>query len=155
MISEPMIRLVQTAHLSCTDTNTVSKWTETRFHMTDVTLEFHQVRPKWEPMEHSAQTVQLSCVKISTISKRTKTSFHKTLVTQEYHRVCPKWFLSPWYVWRKVCTNLAPTLTLSLNRLKRDYTWPTSPRSSIECFKNDFRAYGMSGANRAPILHWH
>jgi hypothetical protein len=28
MISEPMIYLAQTVHLSCTDTNTVSKWTE-------------------------------------------------------------------------------------------------------------------------------
>jgi hypothetical protein len=32
-ISEPMLRLAQTVHLYCTDTNTVSKWTETRFHM--------------------------------------------------------------------------------------------------------------------------
>jgi hypothetical protein len=29
-----------------TDTNTVSKWTKTRFHTTHVTYEFHQVRPK-------------------------------------------------------------------------------------------------------------
>jgi hypothetical protein len=34
-------------HLSCTDTNTISKWTKTRFHMTHVTLEFHWVHPKW------------------------------------------------------------------------------------------------------------
>jgi hypothetical protein len=37
----------------------------------------------------------------------------------------PKWFLSLWYVWRKPCTNLAPTLTLSPNGLKQDSTWPT------------------------------
>jgi hypothetical protein len=30
-------------HLSCTDTNTVSKWTEMRFHMTHITKEFHHV----------------------------------------------------------------------------------------------------------------
>ena len=36
-ISEPMVRLVQTVHLSCTDTNTGSKQTETRFHVTHVT----------------------------------------------------------------------------------------------------------------------
>jgi hypothetical protein len=47
MISEPMVRLAQTMQLSCTDTNTVSKWTETRFHMTHVTKEFNRVRPKW------------------------------------------------------------------------------------------------------------
>jgi hypothetical protein len=45
-ISEPMLRLVQTMLLSCSDTNTVSKRTETRFHMSHVTLEFHRVCPK-------------------------------------------------------------------------------------------------------------
>jgi len=36
-ISEPMVRLAQTVHLSCTDTNTVSKEKEVRFRMTHVT----------------------------------------------------------------------------------------------------------------------
>jgi hypothetical protein len=47
MISKPMVCLAQTMHLSSNDTNTISKWTKTRFHMTHVTLEFHRVRPKW------------------------------------------------------------------------------------------------------------
>jgi hypothetical protein len=46
MIFEPMVCLAQTMHLSCTDTNNVSKWTKTRFHMTHITYEFHRVRPK-------------------------------------------------------------------------------------------------------------
>jgi hypothetical protein len=46
-ISKPAVCLAQTVHLSCTDTNTISKLTKTRFHMTHVTLEFHRVRPKW------------------------------------------------------------------------------------------------------------
>jgi hypothetical protein len=46
MISEPMVHLAYTMHLSCTDTKTVSKWTEIRFAMTDVTLEYNRVRPK-------------------------------------------------------------------------------------------------------------
>jgi hypothetical protein len=37
MVYEPMVRLVQTVHLSRTDTNTVSKRTGTRFRMTQVT----------------------------------------------------------------------------------------------------------------------
>jgi hypothetical protein len=45
-ISMPMVCLVQTVHLSCTDTNTVSKWTKTRFHTTHVSYEFHRVRTK-------------------------------------------------------------------------------------------------------------
>ena len=37
MIFEPMVHFAQTVNLSCTDTNTISKQTETRFHMTHVT----------------------------------------------------------------------------------------------------------------------
>jgi hypothetical protein len=37
MIYEPMVRLAQTLHLCCTDTNTISKRIEMRFHMTHVT----------------------------------------------------------------------------------------------------------------------
>jgi hypothetical protein len=37
MIFEAMVCLAQTVHLSYTDTNTVSKRTEMRFHMTHVT----------------------------------------------------------------------------------------------------------------------
>ena len=37
MISEPIVRLAQTMHLSCSDTNTVSKEKEVRFCMTHVT----------------------------------------------------------------------------------------------------------------------
>jgi hypothetical protein len=45
-VSEAMLHLVQTVDLSCNETNTISKWTETRFYLTHVTEEFHQVRPK-------------------------------------------------------------------------------------------------------------
>jgi hypothetical protein len=37
MISDPIVYLAQTVHLSCSDTNTVSKRTEIRFHMIHVT----------------------------------------------------------------------------------------------------------------------
>jgi hypothetical protein len=104
-------------------------------------------------MVRSAQTEHLYCIKISTISKRTEMSFHLSLVTREYHRVCPKLILSQWYIWCKPCTYLAPTLTLSPNAPKWYSKWPTSPRSSIRCTQNDFRAYGTFGANCAPILH--
>jgi hypothetical protein len=46
-ISESMVCLVQTVHLSCTDTNTISKWTKTRFRIPHVTNEFHWLCPKW------------------------------------------------------------------------------------------------------------
>jgi hypothetical protein len=37
MISDPMVHMTQTMHLSCTDANSVSKWTITGFHMTHIT----------------------------------------------------------------------------------------------------------------------
>jgi hypothetical protein len=37
MISEPVVRLAETVHLSYTETNTISKWTKMRFYMTHVT----------------------------------------------------------------------------------------------------------------------
>jgi hypothetical protein len=92
MISEPMVCLVKIVHLSYTDTNIVSKPTKMRFHMTHVTLEFHQVRPTQfsEVVVGLAQTVHLSSVKISTIYKWTESSFHLSLDTLEYLQVHPK-----------------------------------------------------------------
>jgi hypothetical protein len=37
MVSEPMVRLAQTVHLSCVEINTISKWTEASFYLTHVT----------------------------------------------------------------------------------------------------------------------
>jgi hypothetical protein len=45
-ISMPMVRLVQTVHLFCTNTNAVSRRTKMRFHTTHVTYEFHRGCPK-------------------------------------------------------------------------------------------------------------
>jgi hypothetical protein len=80
-------------------------------------------------------------------------SFQTTHVTSEFHRVCQKWFPSLWYIQSKPCSNLASWLALCPNGLKRASTWASSPRSTIGPFQNDFWAYGMFGANRAPILH--
>ena len=44
MISEPMVRLVQTMHLSCIDTNTISKRTELSLEPRH--LGYDRVRPK-------------------------------------------------------------------------------------------------------------
>jgi hypothetical protein len=154
MISKPMVRLVQTMHLSCTNTNTVSKTDRNKIphgpRYQGVPLGVSKMTS--EPKVRSAQTVHLSCVKISIISKRTKSCFHLSLVTYEYHWVHRKWFLSQWYVWCKPCTYLAPTLTLSQNRMKRDSTWPKSPGSYIGYIQDDFWACGMFSAKRAPIL---
>jgi hypothetical protein len=154
MIFGPMVRLTQTVHLSCTDTNTVSKWTETRFHRTHITEELYRVRPHrfFEPMVLSPETMHISCVKISTISKQNETSFQLGLVISEYLWMRPKWFLSLWYIWHKSCTYLAPTLTPFPNGPKWHSTRPMSPWSFIGCVKNDFWAYGTFRTNCGPIL---
>jgi hypothetical protein len=45
-ISEAMVHLPQTVHLSCTETNTVSKRTKMSFHLSIVTQEYRPVHPK-------------------------------------------------------------------------------------------------------------
>jgi hypothetical protein len=102
-------------------------------------------------MVHLGQTVHLSCIKMTTILKQTELS----LITLECHRVHPKWFLRLCYVQRKLCTYLASRLALSPNGLNWASTWASSFRSSNRCVKNDFWAYGMFGANPAPIWHRH
>jgi hypothetical protein len=37
MISDPMVRLVQAVHLSCSNTNIIMEQTEMRFHMSHIT----------------------------------------------------------------------------------------------------------------------
>ena len=89
-------------------------------------------------MVHYLQIVHLSYIKTDTISKQSKLSFPLSPFTQEYHRVHPKWFLSLWCIRRKLCTYLAPKLTLSPNRPKRDSIWHMSSRSSIGVRPNGF-----------------
>ena len=77
MISVPEVYSAQTVHLSCTKTNIISKQTETSFHLTYITLEYHSGVPKAISMQvvHSVQTVHLSCDEVNTISKPIETSF--------------------------------------------------------------------------------
>jgi hypothetical protein len=95
------------------------------------TLTLSPNRPKRDSTWPTSPRSSIRC--IQTISEpmvrstQTELSFRLCLVTKNYHRVRPKWFLSLWYVWRKSCTYLAPTLTLSPNGWKQDSTWPTSP----------------------------
>jgi hypothetical protein len=153
-IFEPMVRSVQTAHLSCTDSNSVSKRTEMRFHMTHVTYEFHSVHPK--------QFLSLWCIRcklrtylalwlaLSLSPNGPKRA--STLASSSRSTVgCIQRISEPLVVWRKPCNYLAPILTLSANGLKLDSTWPMSPRSSIGCVQNDFWIYCMVGAIHAPI----
>jgi hypothetical protein len=46
MISMPMVCSVQTVHLSCIDTNSISNQSKMGFHTTHVTYEFDRMHPK-------------------------------------------------------------------------------------------------------------
>ena len=107
MISQPVVCLVPTKHLSCTDTNSLqTDQNEIPHDPRHLGVPFGASKMIYEPMVCSAQTMHLSCVKISNISKQIEMSFHLSLITLEYHRVRPKRFLILWHVWRKPCTYL-------------------------------------------------
>ena len=70
MISEPMVQLVQTVHLSCTNASPISEWGE-------LSLEPHHLGAPpgaseaiSEPMVRLAQNLYLSCTDTYTVSKR-------------------------------------------------------------------------------------
>jgi hypothetical protein len=124
-ISLPVVHPTQTMHRSCVEINTISKRSETSFHLTNIT-------------EKCAIVLAL---------RLTLSPNH----WEVYHRVCQKRFPSLWYIRHKPYTVLALRLTLSPNGPKRLSTWHTSPRCTIRCAQNDFHAYGTFGANHAPI----
>jgi hypothetical protein len=95
-----------------------------------------------EPMVRSTQTVHYLASRLALSPNGL--SFHLSLLTSEYHQVHPKRFVSRWYIWSKLYTYLAPTLTLSLNGKKRSSTWPTSPRSSMGAPKMIFEPMVLS-----------
>jgi hypothetical protein len=153
-ISELMVRSARTVHQSRVKISNISKRTETSFHLSLVTLDYHLVRPKlflglryiWcIPCTYLALKLTLS-------PNGPKQASIWALSPRSTIR-CIQNNLSLRYVWCKPCTYHAPKLTLSPKELKRDSTWPTSPRSSIGCVQNGFWSYGTFGANCGPILH--
>jgi hypothetical protein len=77
-----MVCSVQTVLLSCTDTNTVSKWTKTTFHTTHVTYEFHQVCLKLF-MTYGTFSANRAPIMCGTL-QMDRTELHQTLVTEKY-----------------------------------------------------------------------
>jgi hypothetical protein len=72
MISEPIARSQQTMHLSCVEINTITKLTETSFHVTEINYDYSQVPQKdFQAYGTFAQTVHLSCAEMNTLSKQT------------------------------------------------------------------------------------
>jgi hypothetical protein len=157
MIFEPVVFLAQTMHQSYVKISTISKRTESSFHSSLVTMEYHCVHPKWFLSQRYVWCKP--CTYLASRLAHLQTD-RIELPLEPLHLGVPsgepkKWFLSLWYVWRKACTCLASRLALSPNRLNQASTWFSSPRSIIGCVQNDLWAYGMFGANYAPILHRH
>jgi hypothetical protein len=133
MISDPMVRLAQAVHLTCSHTNTVTERTETRLHMCHITLEFHRRHPKrflslWYVRRKPCTNLALILTPSTNRPKRDLT-----------------WPTSPrslWYVQRKQCTYLESRLSLFPNGMKRASTWASSPRRTVRCMQNDFYTYG-------------
>ena len=160
-------------HLSCTDTNTISKRKEVRFHKTHVTLEFHRVHPKrcsclWyiqrKPWTYLVSRLALSpngpkqafswaSSPSGTIECVKKWDFAWPTSPMSCIEGVQKKCQSPWYVRRRPCTYLALRLALSSKGPKWASTWASSPSGTIRCVQNDFWAYGTSSANHALILH--
>jgi hypothetical protein len=138
------------------NTNTITKPTETSFHLRLVSEAYHQVRPKWflslwyvwrKPGTYLAPTLTLS----PNGPKRDST-----------------WPMSPRSSIRFIQNDSQPmvrsvqTLDLSCIKIstnskwtKQAPTWVSSVRHTIGCIQNNFWAYGTFGANHAPILHRH
>ena len=146
MIYVPLVRSVQTVHLSFVKT-------ETFYHLSFVTYEYHRVCPKWclslcyvwhKPWSYLALTLRPS-------------PNGSNEIPHDPRHLCvpsgaPKTISEP-------MVRLAQTVQLSYintntisKRTERDSTWPTSPRSSIRCVQSDFWALGTFIANRAPML---
>ena len=81
MIFDPMVHLVQTVHLSCTNTTTVSKRTKLSLQPRHQGVSLGASKMIYEPMVHLAQTVHLSCTDTNTVSKEKELRLHMTHVT--------------------------------------------------------------------------
>jgi hypothetical protein len=154
MISEPIVRLVQTMHLSCTNINTISKQTENELHLTHGTKEFPWVRLKrflsLLYIRHKLCTYLVSRLTLPpNRSKWASLDPHHLGVWSDV----PKMICEPKEHRHKPWTHLVLRLTLSPNGPKQASTWPMSCRSTIRCVQNDFPAYGTFSGNQACILH--
>jgi hypothetical protein len=69
MISEPMVRLTYTEHLSCVKISTISKWIEVSLEPRHLGVPSGASKTISQPMVRLAQTVHLSCPETNTISK--------------------------------------------------------------------------------------
>jgi hypothetical protein len=143
-------------HLYCTDTNTVSKWTETRFHMThtptssigwvehdfraDGTFNTNRtpfLRQDYHYLQTDSTMLPLEPRHLGVSSGASKTISEPIVhSTQTVHLYC------------------SDINTVS-KRTKMRFHQTHSPRSSIGCLQHDFQADGTLDTNHAPFSRQH
>jgi hypothetical protein len=149
-----MVRLGQTVHLSCVKISTISKQTETSFHLSLVTYECHRVQPKQDSTWPKSPTIYLvptltpSPNGLKWDSTRPKSPRSSIGCVQK-----------DFWAYGTFGANRSPISHQDLYFLQIDQNeLPLGPRHlgvPSGTSKNDFWAYGMFGANRATIMNWH
>jgi hypothetical protein len=153
-ISKPMVRSAQTMHLYCTDTNTISKRTEMRFHLT------HSYRTSIRCVQDGFQAYGMFDTNHAPILRQNwhylQTDSNKLPLNPRHLRVssgASKTISEP-MVHSAQTVHLYCTDTNTIpKRTKPRFHMTHSSRTSIGCVQDDFRAYGTFGTNHTPILH--
>jgi hypothetical protein len=152
MISEPIVRLAQTMHLYCTDTNTVSKWTKMRFHMT------HSPRSSIGCVQHDFQAdgtfdsnrspllrQYYHC--LQTDSKKLPLEARLLRVSSGASKMISKPMVHLAQTVHLYCTDTSTTSKYTKTRFHMTH-WP---RSSIKCVQDDFWSDGTFDTSHAPF----
>jgi len=90
MISEPMVRSMQTVHLCCVKICTISKQAELSVEPRHLGVPSGASKTISESMVHLVQTIHQSRTDTNTVPKQRELTFHMTHITLEFHRVHPK-----------------------------------------------------------------
>jgi hypothetical protein len=154
MISEPMVRSSQTVHLYCIDSNTISKRTEIRFHMT------HSPRSSNECVQHhfwADGTFDTTRAPFLCWDYHYLQTDSNKLPLEPCHlgvsSVASKMISEPMVCSAKI-VHLYRTDTNTISkRTETRFHLTHSPRSSIRCIQDNFQPYGTFETNHAPILH--
>jgi hypothetical protein len=109
-------------HLSCIKISSISKWTETSFHLSLITKEKGRVRPKWFPSLWYVQ--RKPCTYLASWLALSPNGPKWTSTWVSSPRSTIRCVQNDFYcILRKSCTYLALTLTLYLNGLKWNSAW--------------------------------
>jgi hypothetical protein len=149
-----MVHLVQTVLLSCLRINSISKRTNTSFHLTNVTKKYHCVCLKRFPCPWYIRRKLCTYPTSRLIQSPNSLKQASTWPTSTRSTIGCAWkvFHARGTFSAKPYAYIAPRLILSPIGPKWASTWPMSPRSTIRCAWKDFHAHGTFGTNCTHIL---